>query len=234
MHPSYTVFHRQTETFSVLWTEFDRDYKVFEKAYEADAARYGDSTRFCPKPDCPRTRRRVDAALDVLYFVPFAGGGSGETFAAHLYDGTRGGKGRRPYASAGDSGAPRCLRRVPWSASSDAAAGKASSVRRRVTCGHTGGCVPVAVLRSGRAAAHRPAGKNGDSSDDESPFFSYFWDICASLGCPNGAGCLGAACETTERGTSLSGASRKPVPNGACGFAVYGGFRSKKPFAGVG
>ena len=53
MHPSYTVFHRQTETFSVLWTEFDRDYKVFEKAYEADAARYGDSTRFCPKPDCP-------------------------------------------------------------------------------------------------------------------------------------------------------------------------------------
>ena len=39
MHPSYTVFHRQTETFSVLWTEFDRDYKVFEKAYEADAAR---------------------------------------------------------------------------------------------------------------------------------------------------------------------------------------------------
>ena len=53
MHPSYTVFHRQTETFSVLWTEFDRDYTVFEKAYEADAARYGDSTRFCPKPDCP-------------------------------------------------------------------------------------------------------------------------------------------------------------------------------------
>ncbi len=53
MHPSYTVFHRQTETFSVLRTEFDRDYTVFEKAYEADAARYGDSTRFCPKPDCP-------------------------------------------------------------------------------------------------------------------------------------------------------------------------------------
>ncbi len=43
-----------------------------------------------------------------------------------------------------------------------------------------------------------------------------------------------AACETTERGDITIGASRKPVPNGACGFAVYGGFRSKKPFAGVG
>lgn len=53
IHPSYTVFHRQTDTFSVLRTGFDRDYTVFEKAYEADAARCGDLTRFCPKPDCP-------------------------------------------------------------------------------------------------------------------------------------------------------------------------------------
>ena len=36
MHPSYTVFHRQTETFSVLRIGFDRDYTVFEKAYEAE------------------------------------------------------------------------------------------------------------------------------------------------------------------------------------------------------
>ena len=29
MNPSYTVFNRQTETFSVLWTAYDRDYDIF-------------------------------------------------------------------------------------------------------------------------------------------------------------------------------------------------------------
>ena len=53
MNPSYTVFNRQTETFIVLWTAYDRDYDVFLKAYESDVARYGHSTKLFPKSDCP-------------------------------------------------------------------------------------------------------------------------------------------------------------------------------------
>lgn len=30
MFPSYTVFHKDTETFSELWTEYDLDYDTFE------------------------------------------------------------------------------------------------------------------------------------------------------------------------------------------------------------
>ena len=37
-----------------------------------------------------------------------------------------------------------------------------------------------------------------------------------------------------EKGGFIIGTSRKPVPSGACGFTVCGGFRFKKPFAGVG
>ena len=40
--------------------------------------------------------------------------------------------------------------------------------------------------------------------------------------------------QNDEKGGFIIGASRKPVPSGACGFTVYGGFRFKKPFAGVG
>lgn len=29
MHPSYAVFHKETETFSCLWTQFDSDYRTF-------------------------------------------------------------------------------------------------------------------------------------------------------------------------------------------------------------
>ena len=53
MHPSYTIFNKQRETFSVIWTEFDSDYRVFLSRYEEDCKKYSVSDRFTPKPDKP-------------------------------------------------------------------------------------------------------------------------------------------------------------------------------------
>ena len=42
MIPCYTIFHKDTETFSNLWTEYDPDYQRFRKAYEDDLSQYGE------------------------------------------------------------------------------------------------------------------------------------------------------------------------------------------------
>ncbi len=41
MFPSYTVFHKDTETFSELWTEYSSDYDTFCSRYEHDMAQLG-------------------------------------------------------------------------------------------------------------------------------------------------------------------------------------------------
>lgn len=53
MLPCYTVFHKESETFSNLWTEYHSDYRVFLAAYEADLASYGDREGMTGKPDVP-------------------------------------------------------------------------------------------------------------------------------------------------------------------------------------
>lgn len=53
MHPAYTIFNRESETFSGIWTAFDPDYSEFLKAYEADTAAFASSTEFAPKPGRP-------------------------------------------------------------------------------------------------------------------------------------------------------------------------------------
>ena len=53
MNPSYTIFNKESESFSVIWTAFDSDYSVFLKAYEEDVARHSSSTRFSPKAGKP-------------------------------------------------------------------------------------------------------------------------------------------------------------------------------------
>lgn len=53
MVPSYTVFHRQSETFSNLWTEYNDDYSVFLRNFTDDLAQYGSIEGFSPKPDTP-------------------------------------------------------------------------------------------------------------------------------------------------------------------------------------
>ena len=53
LHPSYTVFHPDTETFSVLWTPFSPDWDTFLASYQRDQALYGSVHRFTGKPDVP-------------------------------------------------------------------------------------------------------------------------------------------------------------------------------------
>lgn len=53
MHPAYTVFNKENQNFSGIWTEFNDDYQEFLRAYEADRAAFSCSVKFAPKPGRP-------------------------------------------------------------------------------------------------------------------------------------------------------------------------------------
>lgn len=53
MSPSYTIFNRERETFSSIWTEYSPNYREFLERYTADVEQYRTSTAFSPKPDRP-------------------------------------------------------------------------------------------------------------------------------------------------------------------------------------
>lgn len=53
MLPCYTVFRKETETFSNLWTEYTESYEAFCRAYEEDLEQYGDRQGLMGKPDVP-------------------------------------------------------------------------------------------------------------------------------------------------------------------------------------
>ena len=53
VHPCYTVFHKDSETFSNLWTEYTDDYRAFCRAYRDDVEQYKDIPGFMPKPGAP-------------------------------------------------------------------------------------------------------------------------------------------------------------------------------------
>lgn len=53
MMPCYTVFHKDTETFSNIWTEYCNDYSAFCDRYTEDLSRYGSVERIMAKPNPP-------------------------------------------------------------------------------------------------------------------------------------------------------------------------------------
>lgn len=53
MHPFYTVFHKESKTFSNIWTEFCDDYNDFCRRYNGDILHYGDKKGFMTKLDMP-------------------------------------------------------------------------------------------------------------------------------------------------------------------------------------
>ena len=53
MHPAYTVFNRDTTTFSGIWTAYQPDYPSFRHSYEKDAGKYSFTTQYEPKPGRP-------------------------------------------------------------------------------------------------------------------------------------------------------------------------------------
>ena len=53
MIPCYTVFHKDTEMFSNIWTEYRGDYAEFCKRYEEDIEHYGSNAGMMAKPNPP-------------------------------------------------------------------------------------------------------------------------------------------------------------------------------------
>lgn len=51
IHPSYTVFHNETETFSQLWSHYDGNIHHFHNTFSEDVARYGDKLAYWPKEE---------------------------------------------------------------------------------------------------------------------------------------------------------------------------------------
>jgi len=51
VHPSYTIFHHETETFSSLWSHYDGNIHHFQSVYAEDTARYGNNLAYWPKEE---------------------------------------------------------------------------------------------------------------------------------------------------------------------------------------
>ncbi|WP_449553520.1 type A chloramphenicol O-acetyltransferase [Lelliottia amnigena] len=51
IHPSYTIFHKETETFSSLWSHYDGNIHHFLDVYSEDVARYGNNLSYWPKEE---------------------------------------------------------------------------------------------------------------------------------------------------------------------------------------
>ncbi|GAA0117279.1 type A chloramphenicol O-acetyltransferase [Clostridium senegalense] len=53
LNPSYTVFHKDTETFSSIWTEYSEDYGLFCEFYEKDVKKFASVKVLMAKPNMP-------------------------------------------------------------------------------------------------------------------------------------------------------------------------------------
>ena len=53
IHPSYTVFHDENETFSNIWTEYTPHFQDFLENYRRDAQMYGHIQKYNAKENCP-------------------------------------------------------------------------------------------------------------------------------------------------------------------------------------
>lgn len=51
--PCYTIFHKESETFSNIWTEYTDDYEEFCKRYFKDIEKYGDNLDIDGKKNTP-------------------------------------------------------------------------------------------------------------------------------------------------------------------------------------
>lgn len=53
MHPAYTIFNQEQETFSGIWTAYKSNYTAFLSSYEADVAKYSSSENMPRNPKGP-------------------------------------------------------------------------------------------------------------------------------------------------------------------------------------
>ncbi len=69
VHPSYTIFHKDNQTFSGIWTEYHSDFNQFMKNYVTDQLEYKDNLSFLSKPDKPENTFDISC----LPWVSFTG-----------------------------------------------------------------------------------------------------------------------------------------------------------------
>lgn len=66
MHPCYTIFHKDNQTFSNLWTEYNEDYAQFHFAYEKDRAHTHLIPSFLQNLICQRILSLYQCCLGLL------------------------------------------------------------------------------------------------------------------------------------------------------------------------
>lgn len=53
LHPCYTIFHKETETFSNIWTEWNGNFETFLKSWSNDIERFGNCFSLHAKLETP-------------------------------------------------------------------------------------------------------------------------------------------------------------------------------------
>lgn len=76
MNPSYTIFHKENETFSNIWTEYKKDFSCFYKSYLDDIKTYGNIMEFFSKTNEPTNTFPISS----IPWVNFTG------FNLNIYD----------------------------------------------------------------------------------------------------------------------------------------------------
>lgn len=61
MSPSYTVFNKDNETFSSIWTGYDSSFPNFYNACMQDISTYSSSISIMPKPNMPRNTFNISS-----------------------------------------------------------------------------------------------------------------------------------------------------------------------------
>mgnify|MGYP003618696566 CR=1 FL=1 len=69
MNPSYTIFHKENESFSSIWTTYHKDFSSFYANYLDDIKHYGDIMEFQSKPNTPNNTFPVSS----IPWVSFTG-----------------------------------------------------------------------------------------------------------------------------------------------------------------
>ena len=70
--PLYASFHEDDKTFSLMWTAFDDDFKVFYEAYMENKTRYGDNRGVLSQPDLPPVNAYTVSCVPWISFDHFS------------------------------------------------------------------------------------------------------------------------------------------------------------------
>ena len=70
--PLYAVFHPQSKTFSLMWTEYDDDFDAFYRDFLRDEAAYGENKGLLAKPEPPPPNAYTVSCVPWVAFRHFA------------------------------------------------------------------------------------------------------------------------------------------------------------------